>query len=261
MSERAAGCRGPKQPRQRQSRAPSSTARRESNARRDLVLEELLNKAAQLFFDRGYANTRMQDIADGIGMSRPALYHYFKNKDEVLVALTEGDALSHVQSLEELVKDRQVSARDRLIRAIKQNIQSKLQGGVRFRFVDRIQSELPPRLVASFAATRRRVLDLTARIIEEGIARREFRMVDSKIAAFAVLGMSNWTAWWYSPEGRKTAPEIAQEMVDLVLRGLISGQSKAAPFSDVEAALDQLDKATIDLKRLVKSAPARSKPE
>ena len=35
-----------------------------SNPRKDLVLEHLLNKAAELFLQRGYANTRMQDIAE-----------------------------------------------------------------------------------------------------------------------------------------------------------------------------------------------------
>src|ERR1044072_1683622 len=62
-----------------------------SNPRKDLVLEHLLNKAAELFLQRGYANPRMQDIADSMQMSRSSLYYYFENKEQVLRALTEGD--------------------------------------------------------------------------------------------------------------------------------------------------------------------------
>ena len=70
-----------------------SRASATSSPRKDLVLEQLLNKAAELFLQRGYANTRMQDIAESMQMSRSSLYHYFENKEEVLLALTEGDGL------------------------------------------------------------------------------------------------------------------------------------------------------------------------
>ena len=234
----------------------SRAVHQQRNPRKDLVLEELLNKAAQLFFDKGYANTRMQDIADAIGMSRPALYHYFKNKDEVLIALTEGDALTYVHVLEDLTQNTKLSSRERLNRAIRDNIEGKLQGSARFRFADRIQAELPPQLVASFASTRRRVFSLTSGIIQDGIERGEFRKIDSKIAAFAVLGMSNWTAWWFSSAGRKSPSEIAQDMADLVIHGLLSDRPGAVS-AVAESALHDLEKATFNLKRALNHRPAR----
>lgn len=226
----------------------------ERNPRKDLVHQELLNKAAQLFFDHGYANTRMQDIADAIGISRPALYHYFKNKDEVLIALTEGEALSHVRLLEDLIRDSNLSARQRLSAAIRANLENKLEGGARFRFADRIQSELPAQLVASFAKSRRRVFSLYVEIIQQGIETGEFREVDAKIIAFSVLGMVNWTAWWYSPSGRKSASEIADDMTELVVRGIVRhrGGQTSTDAEFAESALRHLEQAAHSLKRALR---------
>ena len=57
--------------------------------RYELVENELLARAADLFAERGYNGTSLQDIADTMGMTRPAIYHYFENKDALLVALGE----------------------------------------------------------------------------------------------------------------------------------------------------------------------------
>ena len=61
--------------------------------RRGLVEAEILERGAELFAARGFAATSMQDIADALGSSRPALYHYFRSKDEILDRLIQGLAV------------------------------------------------------------------------------------------------------------------------------------------------------------------------
>jgi AcrR family transcriptional regulator len=46
--------------------------------------EEILQKAAQLLTDRGFANLNMDDLADAVGISKPTLYQHFKSKDELV---------------------------------------------------------------------------------------------------------------------------------------------------------------------------------
>ena len=88
-----------------------SVARKNSNnnSRKDLVLEHLLNAAAELFIERGYANTRMEDIATSMQMSRSSLYYYFENKEQVLLALTEGDVLVATDTLKALLDNASIS--------------------------------------------------------------------------------------------------------------------------------------------------------
>jgi len=49
----------------------------------------ILDKAFALFARQGYRRTSFGDIAEEVGLSRPAIYHYFKNKDAVFKAVTD----------------------------------------------------------------------------------------------------------------------------------------------------------------------------
>lgn len=49
----------------------------------------ILDKAFALFARQGYRRTSFGDIAEEVGLSRPAIYHYFKNKDAVFTAVTD----------------------------------------------------------------------------------------------------------------------------------------------------------------------------
>src|SRR5213079_854717 len=73
--------------------APSAPARNggkppgATTARRELVENEIYEIAIRLFAERGFAGTSLQDIADALGITRPALYYYVKSKDELLAKL------------------------------------------------------------------------------------------------------------------------------------------------------------------------------
>ena len=223
------------------------------NARKDLVLEHLLNAAAELFLQRGYANTRMEDIAASMQMSRSSLYYYYENKEQVLLALTEGDLQVATDLLEALLNNSSISWGDKLRGWIEGNIREKLAGGARFRLVDRIQDDLPVEYREIFRKRRRKILDLVTAVIEGGVRAGEFRVTDPKIAAFAVTGMSNWTAWWYSPSGRSTPDEIARCMTDLVMRGILKATTTEQTRPDIESALGQLRSAVDTLQSLIET--------
>ena len=50
------------------------------------------------------------------------------------------------------------------------------------------------------------------RLIDEAVAAGEARAVDSRVTAFAIIGMCNWTAWWFVPDGELTAATVADMM-------------------------------------------------
>ena len=76
--------------------------------------EAILARAAELFARSGYQGTSMNDVAEGSGLSKATLYHYYRDKDELLVNI----AASHVTKLVELVRsveaDPQIQPTDRL---------------------------------------------------------------------------------------------------------------------------------------------------
>ena len=61
----------------------------------------ILNQAAALFARRGYPATSMNEVAEACGLSKPTLYHYFKDKYNLLVHIADG----HVSRLQALVEE------------------------------------------------------------------------------------------------------------------------------------------------------------
>ena len=51
--------------------------------------ERILDEARTRFLSNGYAETSMQEIADAVGMTKPALYYHFKDKQDLLLAVME----------------------------------------------------------------------------------------------------------------------------------------------------------------------------
>lgn len=209
-----------------------------SNPRKDLIREKLLDGAALLFIRNGYANTRIQDIAKELGLGRSTLYHYFPKKDDILLALIEDVAARSVTRLEAMQRDKQLTAAQRLTGMISGNILNKLEGSARFRMLDRIEAELPAPIREVFAKARRRVLNLTIEIIQSGIESGEFRDVDAKMAAFAIIGMSNWTAWWYSPDGDHSPHQIVGQMSSFALAALTAHDGRTVPANIGDALAD-----------------------
>ncbi|MER5436948.1 helix-turn-helix domain-containing protein, partial [Streptomyces sp. NPDC002588] len=68
--------------------APGSKAKEapggRSTSRRELVENEMFEQASRLFAERGFAGTNLGDIAEAMGITRPALYYYVKSKDDLL---------------------------------------------------------------------------------------------------------------------------------------------------------------------------------
>lgn len=222
-----------------------------NNPRKEIIRDELLTRAAELFDRRGYANTRMQDIAEELGLRRSSLYHYFSTKDDILIALIEKEAQVPAQHLAELIADETLSATAKLRAALTGNIMRKLSGGPRFRVLDRTETEMPPALAATYGQAKRAVLELYSNIIRTGIEKGEFRKMDPRIATFAVIGMGNWTAWWYSPKGRYSPGEIADMLTDFAIAAL-TRQGNGDKLVDLDDAVNGLTNIADFLSQLAK---------
>lgn len=192
---------------------------RQQNRRR-LVSNELLEHSARLFATQGYANTSFQDIADSMGISRPALYHYVSNKEEILAALVR-DVLERVVEILEQVRDRADLTEDaRVEQALRQIVVNNARNTTRFRLLDRSEPDLPAEIAEMHRQARRRVLELLTGLIEDATRAGRFRPLPARTVALGMLGMANWVAWWYRAGTDGDADAVADVLVDLAMTGV-----------------------------------------
>ncbi len=188
------------------------------HAKREKRREEILHAALRAFRARGYHATTLDDIAEGLGVRKTALYHYFPDKEAILYAC-------HRESLAELDRitreaRRRPTVPERLRHIIREHVRvmiHTLEGSPLAFEVTALSAEHQAEIIAA----RDRYERFMRRLIDQGIREGAFRAVHSKVAAFAVLGAINWIARWYRPEGDLAAGELGEEFADHLVRGLM----------------------------------------
>ena len=181
--------------------------------------DAILSGAAELFARRGYLGTSMNDVADGCGLSKASLYHYYRDKDEVLASIAE----RHVTRLVELVRsvesDASLLPRNRLEVLITRFLIEYADAQNSHRVLTQDVKYLP-------ADDRERILQLERAVVSGfanaiAIQRPDVLEADlHKEVAMLLFGMLNWMFTWLQPDGRLSHATIAPLVRDLFLNGL-----------------------------------------
>ena len=210
----------------------------------------------QIFADRGFQGTGIQDIARAMNMSRPAIYHYFRSKDELLEALAKGVAVEHVKFIREIHANRDLGHDEKLRLLVAGLVSRNAAKPAHMRLLAAGEGSLPAAIAAAHAAARHESLREVELMIEEGVGAGELRPVNARIAALAIFGMCNWVAWWFHPDGGSPPEEIALEMQDLVVDGLMRPEHRRA--AGVAGAVAMVREDLDYLERVLPDEPASS---
>ncbi|SCX72536.1 TetR/AcrR family transcriptional regulator [Variovorax sp. EL159] len=236
-----------------------STAAKPRPSRNDAQRQTILDAASLLFIEKGFGGTNFNDIADAVGVTRTALYYYFPSKETILEALTE-DITEKAGKLAQTVSRRdQMPADEALRQLILRHAGLILSHPVQFRVVERSESDLPELRRAAAQNARRAVLDHFVAVIQRGIQSGLFRHTDAHVAAFSIIGMCNWCAWWFDDRGAMSADAVAASLADFALRALSAGEPLQAGGADpLQAAVDQIRDALGVLEKQIKPATRRA---
>jgi AcrR family transcriptional regulator len=179
---------------------------------------EVLNAAAQVFFEKGYEATSIADIGERCGLLKGSLYYYIRSKDELLYEVVK-DVFGRRRLMEELAEG---STPERLLRFVEGHVLYLTQNITKTAvFLHDYRSLSPQRRKLAKQREQEYVAAVT-QLIEEGQADGSFRReVDPKLATFAVLGAINWVYRWYRDGAAHTPEEIGQEFAEIIVRGLV----------------------------------------
>lgn len=178
--------------------------------------ERILSIAAELFSKKGYNGALVSELAKMIGVTKPFIYYYVKNKQDILeqiciatidlphLVMEEvfSEDLSPIDSLHTFVR------RFATVQGINQNFVS-----VFFREEPNLSPD-----VRQYVTGRRREFDeRLEKLLYMGVESGDFRIADVPVTARAIAGMVCWIFTWYRPDGRLTLEEMSQQFADLTL--------------------------------------------
>lgn len=181
---------------------------------------EIVQAAAQIFREKGYHATSMQDIADAVHLQKASLYHHVASKQELLLEILN-HALDRVTSEIGAVVDSDLPPTEKLRLALRAYSTILVEDRDLASVLLLEYRGLDPRLLAKHIARRDQVDRLWRRLVQAGIEAGEFRKVDPVMASFALLGVQNWMVTWFHKNGRLTVTQAADGFADLFLQGLL----------------------------------------
>ncbi|MCU1477563.1 MAG: hypothetical protein JWQ64_2256 [Subtercola sp.] len=189
-----------------------------------MVMSRLMEAAESLFAKQGYAGTSLQELADEVGLSRTGIYHYVAGKEEMLAALVRGFTVETADDIRRLAASTEASAYERLREAVINSAERVAIHPQRFRLLLTSEGAFPEALSAQYLKARRDTLHALTDLVSQSISEGACRPVDPELAAFSLLGTSNWVAFWYPRKdglGSKSPREVAEYLADIALGGLL----------------------------------------
>ena len=187
----------------------------------ELKRDAVLQTAAHLFLERGYQKTSMVLLATRLKVTKPALYYYFRNKEEILVECYRA-GIAEIESHLERSSPEEGTGLTKLRLYVNAYATAVLTHyfGRCVAMVD--DTELSPEGQHEVRGLKRR-MDIALRgLVKEGTRDGSIAPCNPKLVSFAIAGAINWIGTWYEPGGDLPPDEIAREFTQLLTGGLAS---------------------------------------
>lgn len=186
-------------------------------ATHDKKREQILDVAVNLFFKHGYAGTTIADIADKLGVTKPFVYYYFENKEDLFETLAQDAANACLSTLQFPASDTRAALeklREGLFRMVLANITHMKAATFFYRETGVLRA---PFLRKMRTLGRRHLGELTA-LLEAGQREGDLDFESAKLTALAMGSVVGFMFAWYKPGGALGSEDIARRLTEQMLR-------------------------------------------
>lgn len=189
-------------------------------SRADEQRQRILSAAVGVFSRRGYRATSMNDIAAGVGLSKPTLYHYVRTKQDLLVQIYEEVLDESLRSARAIV-----AAASTPLEAVRGLIVERVAYTCEHQDLLKIcfeeESELPPELAAPILERRRAFEAVVLGAVEAHLAAAGAELpMATKAFVNTCLGAANWVYKWYDPAGPLSPRALGEQVAAVLLPAL-----------------------------------------
>jgi AcrR family transcriptional regulator len=183
--------------------------------------EKITEKSIQLFDQKGFSETSIQDIVDSLGVTKGTFYYYFSSKEELLMDIHIRYIDDMLANQHEILADESTSSKDKLLAIVQMLLGNIKTQGASAKVFFREMRNLSQESLAEIIPKRDQFRLNIEKLIEEGKQNGEFRAnLKSPIIAFGILGITNWSYQWFNPEGSISDREVAEIFTEMILKGI-----------------------------------------
>lgn len=170
---------------------------------------------------KGYSDTSIRDVGTKAGVSNSLLYHYFKNKEEILfqiITKTTLDLLKTLREIDEQVEDPLERLREKLFQhmilfGMKQKKESKI--------VVEEKYWLRGKRREACVNYERQVFDIYVKDLKALAETGRLNDLDTTVLGFSIFGIINWFFRWYKEGGSLSPEQVAENILRLLFRGML----------------------------------------
>jgi TetR/AcrR family transcriptional regulator, cholesterol catabolism regulator len=190
-------------------------APRKKASKKDLILQ----KAAIMFREKGFAATSMRDLAESVGIEAASLYNHIRSKNEILEAICF-DVANRFNSNMEIMEAGKQGTIEKVELLLRFHIRQMINQYEEVYVSDREWKHLEEPYLSNYQNQRRSYRKRFASIIEEGIQKQEIRHIDAPTSILILLHAVSGIESWHRSRAKINAEELEENMIMILIDGL-----------------------------------------
>jgi AcrR family transcriptional regulator len=180
--------------------------------------------ATQLFAERGYNGTSIADVAKELGLTSASLYYHVEGKQDLLLRVLETGMADFLDRLEAVVST-DLGPREKLFEAVRNHLDFVLNNQAAVAVFLRERRFLDAERQKTYHARVERYDTLFTQLVREAMDVGAIPAGQPTLVRLGILGMINWVAEWYRPDGGLEKSVIMDELTSLIMDRMLAPPS------------------------------------
>ena len=174
-----------------------------------LKRKRIVDAARRLFYEKGYERTTLDDIAERLQVTKPFIYSYYKNKNELLHEIAQ-QCITECLEAQSRILGSKASTADKLARIIEEVSQIIINNQANTIIYLREEMNLDWHVAQKIREQRNEFDHRTMKLLRDGARSGALAVVDERVTARCIGGILVWCALWYRDLGVLSPAAIAR---------------------------------------------------